>query len=318
MTQARNNVALRAINPSFSLKSDTEVTYILPLDEFQQMLIQQTTARKVAREATARYRQRRSPNDSSRWFHQQQQHYHQQQQFSSNQLQQQQHQHQQIQQQQYQQKIKQPLSSIDTETTTTPDPVGGRLSKYFIEWTKISNNSYVNTIIQHGYRIPFHTSPPVTTTPTPITPFSNEQVPLIDQAVQSLLQKAAIEPVSPQQVQEIPGFYSSLFVIPKKDDGIRPMFNLKNLNQYLDPPHFKMDTIREVSLMIKPNDYLVSIDLSDAFLHIGLHQDSRRYLRFKWRDQVYRCHPYYTTFGLKVTEFRRTWTIGFWQQTQSN
>ncbi|KAG0813096.1 hypothetical protein G6F16_013251 [Rhizopus arrhizus] len=65
MTQARNNVALRAINPSFSLKSDTEVTYILPLDEFQQMLIQQTTARKVAREATARYRQRRSPNDSS-------------------------------------------------------------------------------------------------------------------------------------------------------------------------------------------------------------------------------------------------------------
>ena len=64
MTQARNNVALRAINPSFSLKSDTEVTYTLPLDEFQQTLVQQTTARKVTREATARYRQRRSPNDS--------------------------------------------------------------------------------------------------------------------------------------------------------------------------------------------------------------------------------------------------------------
>ncbi|KAG1134640.1 hypothetical protein G6F37_013200 [Rhizopus arrhizus] len=65
MTQARNNVALQAINPSFSLKSDTEVTYTLPLDEFQQTLIQQTTARKVTREATAGYRQRRSPNNSS-------------------------------------------------------------------------------------------------------------------------------------------------------------------------------------------------------------------------------------------------------------
>ncbi|KAG1133073.1 hypothetical protein G6F38_013256 [Rhizopus arrhizus] len=62
-----------------------------------------------------------------------------------------------------------------------------------------------------------------------------------------------------------------------------------------------MDTIREVSLMIKPNDYLVSIDLSDAFLHIGLHQDSRRYLRFKWRDQVYQYRT--TAFGLASSPY---------------
>ncbi|KAI8329652.1 hypothetical protein BC941DRAFT_457178 [Chlamydoabsidia padenii] len=35
MTQARYNIALRAVNPSFSIKSDSEVNYTLPLDEFQ-------------------------------------------------------------------------------------------------------------------------------------------------------------------------------------------------------------------------------------------------------------------------------------------
>lgn len=35
MNQTRNNVALRAINPSFSMKSESETKYTLPLDEFQ-------------------------------------------------------------------------------------------------------------------------------------------------------------------------------------------------------------------------------------------------------------------------------------------
>ncbi|CEP09854.1 hypothetical protein, partial, partial [Parasitella parasitica] len=50
-----------------------------------------------------------------------------------------------------------------------------------------------------------------------------------------------------------------MFVIPKKNGGVRPAFNLKQLNQFLDAPHFKMETIREVSLMIQLNDYLQSL-----------------------------------------------------------
>ncbi|CEP13938.1 hypothetical protein [Parasitella parasitica] len=40
MTQARNNIAFRVINPSFSIKSSIEVNYTLPLDEFQNALFQ--------------------------------------------------------------------------------------------------------------------------------------------------------------------------------------------------------------------------------------------------------------------------------------
>lgn len=156
------------------------------------------------------------------------------------------------------------------------------LSEWRTKWI------YSTNTVQRGYQISFRTTPRNTTTPKSITPFSADQAILIDQAIQDLLHKSAIEKVSPHQVRQTPGFYSSMFVIPKKNDGVRPVFNLKRrINQFVEAPHFKMETIREVSLMIKPNDYLVSIDLSDAFLHIGLHPASRHYLRFKWKDQVY-------------------------------
>jgi hypothetical protein len=66
MTQARNNIAaLRAVNPSFSMKTNQETNYTLPLDEFHNTLIQQTTARKATREATLNRRQRRFTSGNS-------------------------------------------------------------------------------------------------------------------------------------------------------------------------------------------------------------------------------------------------------------
>jgi len=137
-----------------------------------------------------------------------------------------------------------------SSTLTTTDPVRGGLSKYTKKWTKVYNGSFVNITIQSGYHISFHTPP------TLIVPFSTEQTHLIDQTIQDLLAKEAIKKVSAQQVQQNPGFYSSMFVIPKKNGGVRPVFNLKKLNQYLEDLHFKLETIREVSQMIRPNGYL--------------------------------------------------------------
>ncbi|EIE88314.1 hypothetical protein RO3G_13025 [Rhizopus delemar RA 99-880] len=287
MTHTRNNIALRAVNPSFSMKTGNEVNYTLPLDEFQNTLIQQTAARKATREATINKRQRRRfPNGNS---------------SSSGSF----------------------LSGPDQQffRAGPPSEQGGFPNNTNTNFNYNSNhsnsNNSSNNFRNNNFRtnsnnnsrkntnpfrqIQFHTLPPTTTTPSAIQPFGDEQIPLIDQAIQDLLSKQAIEPVSDVEVRTTPGFYSSMFVIPKKDGGIRPVFNLKRLNQYLDAPHFKMETIREVALMINPNDYLVSIDLSDAFLHIGLHPESRRFLRLKWKDQVYQYCT--TAFGLSTSPF---------------
>ncbi|KAG1112461.1 hypothetical protein G6F42_014735 [Rhizopus arrhizus] len=99
-----------------------------------------------------------------------------------------------------------------------------------------------------------------------------------------------------------PGFYSSIFGIPKKNGGVRPISNLKRLSQYLDAPHFKIETIRAVAQKIKSNDYIDSIDLSDAFLRVGLHQDSKKFLCLKWKkNQVYQYCT--TAFGLTSSPY---------------
>ena len=39
------------------------------------------------------------------------------------------------------------------------------------------------------------------------------------------------------------GFFSTLFLMPKKDGGQRPVINLKKLNSSINAPHFKMEGI---------------------------------------------------------------------------
>jgi type II secretory pathway pseudopilin PulG len=173
-------------------------------------------------------------------------------------------------QQQSQQKIQQPFSSTTSTKTKTisSSMVGGRLQWFASEWHQISNSNFVNTIIAQGYRIPFVQTPPTTNTPGPIISFSKNQTCHLDQAIQDLLKKNAIEEVPPTQANQVPGFYSSMLVIPKKNGGIWPVFNLRKLKEYMDPPHFRMETIKEVAHLITYNDYLVSMDLTDTFLHM--------------------------------------------------
>ena len=56
---------------------------------------------------------------------------------------------------------------------------------------------------------------------------------------QSMLQKGAISELPKTEATQ--GFYSSLFLVPKKDGGTRPVINLKSLNEFIVPHHFKME-----------------------------------------------------------------------------
>ena len=46
-------------------------------------------------------------------------------------------------------------------------------------------------------------------------------------------------------------FYSSLFLVPKKDGGMRPVINLKCLNEFVAPQHFKMEGLHTQGLAQK-------------------------------------------------------------------
>ena len=50
---------------------------------------------------------------------------------------------------------------------------------------------------------------------------------------------------------------------------------------------FKMETPESIRASLIPGEWVSSIDLSDAYLHIPIHLNSRKYLRFFHRSQVF-------------------------------
>ena len=72
-------------------------------------------------------------------------------------------------------------------------------------------------------------------TPVPVSP---EKAEVLRAEVTALLDKAAIEVVPVDQ--ERCGFYSTYFLVTKKDGGFRPILNLKQLNKLIQVPSFKI------------------------------------------------------------------------------
>ena len=76
------------------------------------------------------------------------------------------------------------------------------------------------------------------------------------------------------------GFYSRLFLVPKPGNRWRPVIDLSCLNKFLAISKFKMETPESIRASLCKNEWVTSIDLTDAYLHIPIHPQSHKYLRF--------------------------------------
>ena len=73
-------------------------------------------------------------------------------------------------------------------------------------------------------------------------------------------------------------FYSRLFLVPKPHQRWRPVIDLSRLNTFLHVEKFKMETPKSIRTPLILGKWVSSINLSDAYLHIPIHPNSRKYL----------------------------------------
>ena len=117
----------------------------------------------------------------------------------------------------------------------------------------------------------------------------------LEEEVANLLRKGAVEEIIP----ECPGFYSRIFLVPKKNGKLRLIIDLSALNHFVDCQSFKMETQRKVRNAVRLNDWAFSLDLTDAYLHVPIHRRSRKYLRFTLKGRVYEFKA--LPFGLSTS-----------------
>ena len=141
-------------------------------------------------------------------------------------------------------------------------PVGGRLAHFVEQWEELTDNKWVLSIIWNGFKIPFKSVPPLLVV---LINLSQSSSPLLWEEITEPLKKWAVERV---RNPGTPGFYSRLFLVPRKKGKLRPLIDLSLLNHFIHKQHFKMETVKSVRQSIMYNDWAVSIDLTDAYLHV--------------------------------------------------
>lgn len=109
--------------------------------------------------------------------------------------------------------------------------------------------------------------------------FTGDLDKMVSEEICKLEAKSAIKPADPRPDQ----FISQIFLVPKKDGSQRPVINLKPLNFWITKQKFKMEGARVIRDLIKKDDWMVTIDLKDAYLSVPILHDHRKYLRFVWK-----------------------------------
>lgn len=196
----------------------------------------------------------------------------------------------------------QPASAAAPKESLQPLAVGGRLTSFADEWRSITQDAWTLGVVQQGLRLEFTegcwpADSGVRVTPAPRDP---DQRQVLAEEMNNLLLKGAIEPVPPAEIGK--GYYSTYFLRPKKTGDLRPILNLKVLNRSMIYHRFRMETIGRVLSCLLPGDWMIVIDLKDAYFHIPVFLPHRKYLRFCFagRHFQYRAMPFGLTSAPRI------------------
>ena len=163
--------------------------------------------------------------------------------------------------------------------------VGSRLKSFPPTWKTLGTHRSILKLFAVGYKLSFRECPKLSRIPCITSGFTdyNKQSALLT-AIQDLLHKDVIDIVrKPDSL----GFYSRLFLVPKPGNCWRPVIDLSCLNKFLAKSKFKMETPESIRASLRKNEWVTSIDLTDTYLHIPIHPQSQKYLRFHHKGISY-------------------------------
>ena len=177
----------------------------------------------------------------------------------------------------------QPVTNVKNAAPNLP--VGTRLQNFWQTWMDLGAGPKIVQILRECYTLPFRIWPNLTRSPTVISCYVNpHRNSYLLEALHQLIDKNAVELVHNQTSL---GFFKWLFLVPKPINKCRPILNLGKLNPFLKVEKFKMETPETIRTSLQQGEWVTSIDFKDAYFHIPIQEQSRKYLRFHVQDRTY-------------------------------
>ena len=83
---------------------------------------------------------------------------------------------------------------------------------------------------------------------------------------------------------------------------MRPIIDLRELNKFIHWEHFKMEGIHLIQMLLQEGNWMMKLDLKDAYFAVPIHHTHRRYLMFQFRGITYQfeCLPFGLTSAPRV------------------
>ena len=159
--------------------------------------------------------------------------------------------------------------------------VGGRIKLFYSRWKLISSDPEILDIVS-GMHIELIDLPLQNRIPPPLR-FSKEEEIAAQEQIDTLLQKNAIVY---SHLGEPGEYISNIFLIPKRDGGLRTILNLKSFNFHVQYFKFKMQTLNRILENVTPLCYMAVFDFSDAYLSVSIAREHVKFLKFRFKDKV--------------------------------
>ena len=178
--------------------------------------------------------------------------------------------------------VPQKLDNVNSKNIVHSSFAAGNIEHFYKNWKKITNDHIILSIFQYGFKINFKEKPQYQNVPKILHGMLETEI--ITQEVKNFSNKGVIVECS----RETCDFVSTVFTWQKKDGTFRTILNLKYLNEFVQYQHCKMESLLDVFKIIKPNAWMASIDLKDAFFTVPINESHQEYFKFQWIDKYIR------------------------------